>query len=531
MYSSDDIVLDRHLSAAEISAQVNFEIIELLYQQARPALLVNSTVGILIGCGFWGVVAHWKVMLWCALVAVAWTCSALVVWAHRRAQVTVHTTERWATLREVETALNGGSYGLMAILLFPGSPLLYQCVISIVICGFVAGAIPVNSVRFRTYLVYFVPLFCPLTLQLVLQGGAFFYMGLAGIPFAISMLTTARFLSQSTTASLRLKYEKTALAFNLARETEQRKRVEEEYQLQKQIADLSVSLQMRNQELTDTLKRAEELSRLKSIFLANMSHEIRTPLNTIINVPKALLRNFDQALYIRCTGCEQMFEPDPDDTFDPQVPCPGCGETALVTEARNRYTGDPERIFRSLHSVQQCGTQLLSVLNDILDYSKIEAGKMVVRIDQVPVGKLFFELGEVLHPMADRRAIRLTFQEVDPSSCVQADPVKITQIFTNLISNAIKFSEDGSAVEVGVTLGEEDCLFTVRDHGIGIAPEDQGLLFQAFRQVDGGHTRKYDGTGLGLAISKNLVDLHHGAIWFESALGQGTTFYVRLPRT
>jgi len=124
----------------------------------------------------------------------------------------------------------------------------------------------------------------------------------------------------------------------------------------------------------------------------------------------------------------------------------------------------------------------------------------------------------------------LRFAPVDPELTLRVDVIKFGQIFINLVGNALKFSPDGSSVELSAVEEGEAVVFRVRDQGIGIAPEHHQLIFESFRQVEGGHTRKFGGSGLGLSITRKLVELHQGSIWVESALGQGACFVVRLPR-
>jgi len=145
----------------------------------------------------------------------------------------------------------------------------------------------------------------------------------------------------------------------------------------------------------------------------------------------------------------------------------------------------------------------------------------------------------LLVPVAQRDKVELSFNLPSNGECIEleADRVKLVQIFVNLIGNAIKFSHEGGTVQVGATLqpsdnsevhGGDEVVFSVRDHGIGIPAAAHGTIFESFRQVDQGHTRRYGGTGLGLAITERLVKLHGGHIWLTSAPGAGSTFFVRL---
>ncbi|MBF0181652.1 MAG: response regulator [Magnetococcales bacterium] len=231
---------------------------------------------------------------------------------------------------------------------------------------------------------------------------------------------------------------------------------------------------------------AEAANRAKSVFLANMSHEIRNPLNGILGMAELL------------------------------------AELNLPEPHRSR-----------LDTLRGSGEGLLVIINDILDFSKIEAGKLTLReIDFDPVA-LLEELRVLFSPQAARKGIGLAFAHDGLPRLLRGDPTRLRQILTNLISNAVKFTETGG-VEVSVSRMREQgerlwLRLQVRDSGIGISPENRELLFQAFSQVDGSVARRFGGTGLGLAITRSLADLMGGTIEVSSAFGEGSLFCVDLP--
>lgn len=293
---------------------------------------------------------------------------------------------------------------------------------------------------------------------------------------------------------------------------------------------LSKSLARTNEELAQSLARAEETARLKSEFLANVSHELRSPLNAIVNIPDGLLEEFVREEAFRCSACSNDFAPDPGEQIEPDAVCPECGaKGTLKKKPIVRFDGDPEEAVKHLTAISTSGHHLMRVVNDVLDFSKLEAGKMTLLLEPVVVSDLLRTVSSTLSPLADQKGIKLTIAEVDPRATFRADTVKCAQILMNLVANAIKFSDAGSEVEIGWKDEVTAYVFFVRDHGIGIAPEDQAIIFESFRQADGTPTRKFGGTGLGLTITQRLVAMHGGSIWVESEVGKGSTFYVKLP--
>lgn len=233
---------------------------------------------------------------------------------------------------------------------------------------------------------------------------------------------------------------------------------------------------------------AEEASKAKSEFLANMSHELRTPLNAILGYAELIQ--------------EEM------------------GETSL-----GMYNDDIEKICLS-------SKHLLSLINDVLDLSKIEAGKMKVSPEWFLIQPLFQELEAELSSVFLKNRNGFSTSIGEGVEKIMSDPVKVRQILINLLSNAAKFTQDGSiclSVERGSYRQEEALIFAVKDNGIGISQEQSLTLFDKFTQGDSSTTKKFGGTGLGLAISKELCELIQGTIAVESELGEGSTFRVTLP--
>jgi signal transduction histidine kinase len=229
----------------------------------------------------------------------------------------------------------------------------------------------------------------------------------------------------------------------------------------------------------------EVANRHKSEFLANMSHELRTPLNAIIGFSEVLL--------------ERMF-----------------GE---VNAKQEEY----------LRDILASGRHLLSLINDILDLSKVEAGRMELELDRFDLPAALENTLTLVRERASRHAIALEVG-IDPAlGEVVADERKLKQIVLNLLSNAVKFTPEGGRIALAAALADGSVEIAVSDTGIGIAPEDQERIFEEFRQVGSDYVRKREGTGLGLALTRRFVELHGGRIWVKSTPGQGSTFTFTLP--
>ncbi len=238
-------------------------------------------------------------------------------------------------------------------------------------------------------------------------------------------------------------------------------------------------------EIQDKSRQLETANQHKSEFLANMSHELRTPLNAIIGFSEVLL--------------ERLF-----------------GD---LNEKQDDYLKD-------IHS---SGKHLLSLINDILDLSKVEAGRMELDLATFDLPSAISNAMTLVRERAQRHDITLAF-DADPAlGEANADERKFKQILLNLLTNAVKFTPDGGRVEVRARREADDVEVAVHDTGIGIAPEDQEAVFEEFRQVGRNYTNKQEGTGLGLALTRKFVELHGGRIWLESEPGKGSTFTFTIP--
>lgn len=270
------------------------------------------------------------------------------------------------------------------------------------------------------------------------------------------------------------------------------KKLNDEYQKQnvqirkqnESLVELHKQLQQRAEELELEKQKAEESTKLKSQFLASMSHELRTPMNSIL------------------------------------------GLTELILEKSQIAGKNKER----LEVVLKSGKRLMTLINDILDLSKIEAGKMDIRDEDILLEELIEEVVNTINPLTIEKGIGLeVVRNCNTRIIINTDRTRLIQVLINLMGNAVKFTEQGKIVLKVSQTNDSMLQFDVIDTGIGIDEEGQRIIFEEFRQVDGSTTRKYGGTGLGLAISKKIIDLLGGSISIRSKVGEGSDFYFTIP--
>ena len=240
-------------------------------------------------------------------------------------------------------------------------------------------------------------------------------------------------------------------------------------------------------EQAETVERLRELDHLKSDFLANMSHELRTPLNSIMGFTDVILLGLD-------------------------------GPVTAQME-------------NDLHLVEKNGKHLLSLINNVLDMSKIEAGRMTLSLEKFDLQSLIEEAMDIVGPLAREKSLALDLVMQDGEAVeMLADRMRMRQVLINVLGNAVKFTETGG-ITVTVNKFADSARILVKDTGLGITPNKLDMIFESFSQVDTTSTRKVGGTGLGLPISRSLVDMHGGRLWAESSgvAGEGSTFIIEIP--
>jgi len=253
-------------------------------------------------------------------------------------------------------------------------------------------------------------------------------------------------------------------------------------------AQLAIAIQNARafREQQETAERLKEIDKLKTQFLANMSHELRTPLNSIIGFSRVILKGIDGPL----------------------------------TELQKA----------DLTSIHNSGQHLLGLINNILDLSKIGAGKMELNFEEIEVGPIIKSVMATALALVKDKSVNLVQEVPDNLPIVWADPTRLRQVVLNLVSNACKFTDEGK-VTLKARAEKEKIVISVSDTGIGIPEEKLESIFEEFTQVDASTTRKVGGTGLGLPISRHFIEMHKGQIWVDSKPGQGSTFSFAIPLT
>ncbi len=255
-------------------------------------------------------------------------------------------------------------------------------------------------------------------------------------------------------------------------------------ELEKRVAERTDALILANGELLEAKESAEAADRLKSAFLATMSHELRTPLNSII------------------------------------------GFTGILLQSMAGPLNDEQK--KQLGIVRDSARHLLALINDVLDISKIEAGQLTVVREPFDLRASIDKVAGIVRPLAEKKGLALQLDVAPAIGSLSGDSRRVEQILLNLLNNALKFTETGS-VSLRAAIEGQRLFIAVADTGIGIRPEDLATLFQPFRQIDSGLSRKHEGTGLGLAICRRLAELMGGTVEAQSEPGQGSVFTLSLP--
>jgi len=438
----------------------------MLYRDYPFALAGTLIVALLLTAVMWSPQRATSIVVWLVALAVVHAIRTERYLRFRHRPPAPEESPYWALWYICTTAMSGLVVGSTGIFLFASDSSSDHLVVLCVLYVLAGGALQYYAYSPAVYFAYVLPLIGPIITRLLLSGSTTYsLMGTAGILLLLVANSFGRNMHHLLRESLFTRYEKIDLV--------------DELSAQKAHAEAA------RHEAERARREAEHANQAKSNFLAAASHDLRTPLNAVIG--------FSEVLQARMFG-----------DLNPK---------------QAEYIDD-------IHS---SGQHLLSLINDLLDLAKIESGHMALDLMRFDVEVAIQDALTLVREAAMRHGISLQSQVAGDTGAISADPRMFKRVMINLLSNAVKFTPENGSVIVHAAREGEQLQVSVVDSGIGIAPEDQALIFQEFRQVGMDIRHRGEGTGLGLALAKKFVELHGGTIGVQSRPGLGSTFTFTLP--
>ncbi len=458
---------------------------EIFFRSTLVAVVAGLSVAALLVVAFAGAPGVPNLVPWFFIVFCVYLMRLAFTRIHASPARSLLGPLTWNRVCVLLSAAAGLGWGSSAIWFFPVTQPAYQALVGNVLGGIAAGALGSNGQIVRAYWAWIVLAMCPYVIQCIRFGGhiGLFY-ALIGAIYMVFMCVTAYRYAVDIEQTLRVRFENERLVSTLT---------EAKMQTESLNRDLLSEIEQRQQSelgARNAMEKAEAANRAKSDFLATVSHEVRTPMNGILG---------------------------------------------MLSIVRNSPFNDSQK--HRIDAAYLSAETLLGILNDILDFSKIEAGKLELESIDFNLHQSVEHVRGLFEENARKKntRIRAVIEDGVPKF-VRGDALRLRQILTNLVSNAVKFTSEGEVtIRVNACDNGDDAhtvSFCVRDTGIGIPPEAQSKLFLAFSQADQSINRKYGGTGLGLAICRRLVGMMGGTIGVESEPGKGSafTFHIAMPK-
>jgi two-component system, sensor histidine kinase and response regulator len=464
------------LAAADVTeAKIRRTQTSMLYDQLPQGLAATVFNSTLMAWALSAVIPATPLILWMSIMVSLCVYRYVTLKRFRREDVDAFDDTKWRKIFKVSATATAIAWGAAGFLLFPDSSTQHQALIGFVLAGMAAGASSSMAADDRIYRIYLFIVIVPYLTQLLLEGSTVnVAMAAMGGAFLAAMSISSRKTARVTHDALRLKFENQHLLTELSQQAEQL-RVANEL-----LTGENAERQKSESALREALDDVKTSARAKSQFLANMSHEIRTPMNGVFGMTDLLMR-----------------------------------------------TKLDDRQKKLLGTINESAKSLLTIINDILDLSRIESGKLELDIHEFSTRDIIERATELLASQSHKKGLELSvFVDKDVPFSTKGDSGRIKQVLLNILGNALKFTQYGEiAVRVTRAGGSDTSSrirFEVRDTGIGIDAAVLDKLFDPFTQAESSISRRFGGTGLGLSISRHLVELMGGKIELKSTLGKGT---------